>query len=101
MDLHETDTQYVLTAELAGVARADVSVRVAGDRLTIDGTRHDRLSQAARYECVERGHGPFSRAFQLPHPVDADGITADLSGGVLTVIVPKAAARATRRIVIS
>lgn len=101
VDLHETDDRYVLTAELPGVDRTDISVHVAGDRLTVEGTRRDRLSQADRYECVERGHGAFSRAFQLPLPVDAAGIAADLVDGVLTVTVPKLAVFATRRIVVS
>jgi HSP20 family protein len=101
VDLHETDARYVLTAELPGVARPDISVQAAGDRLTIEGTRHTRSGRAERFACVERGHGPFSRTFQLPHPVDAAGITADLTDGVLTVTVPKTAAFATRRIVVS
>jgi HSP20 family protein len=38
---------------------------------------------------VERGHGSFSRTFQLPIPVDAERITADLKDGILTVTCPK------------
>ena len=51
-----------------------------------------------QFHRVERGHGRFSRAFQLPEPIDVDAIAADLKDGVLTVTIPKAAGRAARRI---
>ena len=50
---------------------------------------------------MERGHGSFNRAFQLPHPVDASRITADLRDGVLTVTCPKIVDPEPRRITVS
>jgi HSP20 family protein len=47
---------------------------------------------------VERGHGRFSRAFALPEPIDVEGVTADLKDGLLTITIPKAGGRGTRRI---
>ena len=54
-----------------------------------------------QYHRVERGHGRFSRAFSLPEIIEVDGITADLKDGVLTVTIPKARDRGTRRIDVS
>ena len=51
-----------------------------------------------QYHRVERGHGHFSRAFALPEAVDVDAVTADLKDGILTVTMPKAAGRGTRRV---
>jgi HSP20 family protein len=67
--------------------------------LTLSGGRREREVACEQYHRVERGHGSFSRTFQLPLPVDADGIVADLRDGVLTVTCPKA--NGTRRIQIS
>jgi HSP20 family protein len=98
VDLQETAGEYVLTAELPGLAREDIEVHFHDDRLTLSGTRRERGTTCEQYHRVERGHGPFSRVFQLPTPIDADRITADLRGGVLTITCPKSRDASTRRI---
>jgi HSP20 family protein len=98
VDLHETADDYVLTAELPGLTQQDIQIHVREQHLTIAGSRHERPAGCERYHRVERGHGSFSRTFQLPHPVDADHISAELRDGVLTVRCPKAAERVPRRI---
>ena len=98
VDLHETADAYVLTAEIPGLTRDDLDIQFHDTRLTLSGVRRDRRSESDEYHRIERGHGSFSRTFQLPLPVDADRITADLRDGVLTVICPKSADAAGRRI---
>jgi HSP20 family protein len=88
VDLHETDEAYVLTAELPGVGRGDIDIQLHDDRLTLSGARPER-SACEQYHRVERGHGTFSRTFELPQPVDAARISADLRDGVLIVTCPK------------
>jgi HSP20 family protein len=97
VDLHETPDHYVITAELPGLAREDLEIHVHEGRLTLTGVRRERGETCEQYHRVERGHGSFSRSFQLPMPVDAERITADLRDGVLTVMCPKANG-ASRRI---
>jgi len=101
VDLHETPEAYVITAELPGIAREDVDIQMQDGQLTLSGVRRDRGVTCEQYHRVERGHGSFRRTFQLPVPVDADHIVADLHDGVLTVTCPKAADAAARRIQIS
>ncbi len=98
VDLHETPSEYVLTAELPGLSQEHLQVHVRDARLTIAGVRHERPATCAQYHRVERGHGSFSRTFQLPNPVDAERITADLRDGVLTVVCPKVLEGSSRRI---
>jgi HSP20 family protein len=88
----------VLTAELPGVAREDIDIQLREDRLTLSGVRRDRGVPCEQYHRLERGHGAFSRTFQLPVPVDADQVVADLRDGILTVTCPKARDGSTRRI---
>jgi HSP20 family protein len=90
VDLHETPGEYVITAELPGMRREDLQIHMHDGRLTLSGVRREREEACEQYHRVERGHGSFSRSFQLPLPVDADHITADLRDGVLTVTCPKA-----------
>ena len=101
MDLHETATDYVLTAEVPGMRRNELNIEVHDGRVTISGTRAERGEACEQYHRVERGHGSFSRSFQLPLPVDASRVSADLRDGVLTVTCPKAPDAEPRRIRVS
>jgi HSP20 family protein len=101
VDLHETPDSYVVTAELPGLTRDDIEIRFHEGRLTISGTRRERTAVCEQYHRVERGHGAFSRTFQLPVPVDPDRIAADLLDGVLTVTCPKDRDSSTHRVQIT
>src|SRR5262245_56583624 len=101
VDLYESEDRYVLTAELPGLRREDVRIQIEDGRLTIAGTRRETPVACEQYHRIERGHGEFSRTFQLPLPVDVDRISADLKDGVLTVDVPKTAEPQARRIRVS
>jgi HSP20 family protein len=101
MDLHETASEYVLTAEVPGLRQEDLRIHLQDSRLTVAGVRREPDRTCEQYHRVERGHGSFSRTFQLPHAVIAEGITADLRNGVLTVTCPKTADPEARRIEIS
>ena len=89
IDLVETPEAYLVTAEVPGLAREDLRIDVREGRLTLAGVRHQAGTGCDQYHRIERGHGAFSRTFRLPHPVDADGITAELRHGVLRVACPK------------
>src|SRR4030095_4496878 len=101
IDLYETPHSYVITAELPGLQRDDLQIHMHDGRLTLSGVRRESEQTFEQYHRVERGHGSFIRTFQLPVPVDADHITADLHDGVLTVTCPKNTDAAARRIDIS
>jgi HSP20 family molecular chaperone IbpA len=51
-----------------------------------------------KYWVSERSVGEFHRAFNFPSRVDQDGVKASLKNGVLSVLVPKAAPPASRKI---
>ena len=89
VDIYETEDHYVVTAEVAGLAREDLDIQIQDGKLTLRGERQSCETSSVRYERVERGHGRFARAFVLPRAVDASAITADLQDGVLTISVPK------------
>ena len=101
VDIRETPDRYIVTAEVAGMRRDELDIRVHDGVLTIAGTRQERNRPFEQYHRVERGHGSFSRSFQLPVPVNGDAVTADLRDGVLTIICPKAADSPPRRIQVS
>jgi HSP20 family protein len=98
VDLHETADAYVVTAELPGLSRDDIQIQFHEGRLTLSGVRRTHGMACEQFHRVERGHGSFTRSFQLPAPIDNDAIRADLRDGILTVTCPKSADLATRRI---
>jgi HSP20 family protein len=101
VDILETSDQYIVVAEVPGMSRDELDIRVHEGRLSIAGERRERTPQCEQYHRVERGHGSFSRTFHLPVAVDGDRVTADLRNGVLTVTCPKVADGAARRIQVS
>jgi len=91
VDIYETSEQIVLKADLAGLTREDVDIRVQNTTLTLRGERRFAKDvQEENYLRLERVYGPFERTFTLPATVQADGIRAALKDGVLEVSIPKA-----------
>lgn len=89
-DISETESEYLVKAELPGVNREDVKVTHENGVLTIEGERRyvktDKDEKAHR---VERFYGSFTRSFSLPDNADANGIRAESKDGVLNVHIPK------------
>jgi HSP20 family protein len=99
MDLSETDKEIEITAELPGLEEKDIQLNVADNVLTIRGEKKNEREETKKdYHLVERSYGSFTRAVQLPDGVNADGIKAVMSKGVLKVTVPKPAPAQTKKI---
>ena len=81
--------ELVLKAELPGVKKEDIDLKVENNTLTIRGERkRETETKEDGFHRVERTFGSFARSFTLPQTVSADGIKADYKDGVLTVILP-------------
>lgn len=96
IDVRATENELLFVCDVPGVKREDLEVLVADGTLTIKGHREDRTS--AERALSDRGFGSFANRFTLPDYVDAQGMTADLADGVLTVRVPKQPKAKPRRI---
>jgi HSP20 family protein len=101
VDVHESEDRYVIAAELPGLTREDVQIQVQDNRVVLAGVRREHVGACEQYHRIERGHGLFSRTFELPVSIVVEDITADLTNGVLTVILPKSREDASRRIRVS
>jgi len=90
VDIFETETGVVLEVELPGVIKADVSVEVKDNILTIRGERKvGNEGQEENYYRRERAYGSFRRAFNLHYVVKPEKIRARFNDGVLRIEVPK------------
>jgi HSP20 family protein len=93
IDVYETPDQYVVTAELAGMDRRDIQIDAHDEGLSLRGRRPDAGIPPHAYLRIERGQGPFERRFVFAEPIDVGRIDAQFRDGVLTIMIPKAAAR--------
>ena len=91
VDIFEKNDRLVIRAEIPGVQREDMDVRIENGVLTLHGERKQEtgVNEANEYR-MERVYGMFTRSFTLPTTVDAAKVTATYKDGVLEVSVPKA-----------
>jgi HSP20 family protein len=102
MDLVQTESSYVLTADLPGLTESDVNIELDDNVLTISGERKaEHEDRKAGYHRVERSYGSFRRSLTLPEGVDADAVKATFENGVLEVTVPKPVHQAPRKVQIT
>ena len=88
----------VVSAELPGVVPEDIDISVVNDTLTISGARKPEEAEGATYTRRERGHGEFTRTFQLPFLVQGDRVKATFDNGVLHITLPRAEEDKPKRI---
>ena len=90
VDIYETEQSVVLKAELPGIDPKDVEVRVENNTLYLRGQRKfENEVKEENYRRIERSYGSFTRTFALPGTVNAENVSAEYKGGVLTLTMPK------------
>ena len=91
VDINESDDTFMITADLPGIKKSDIEVKVEKNVLILNAVRKiDKTSSNEKYHFSERRYGTFSRSFKLPKSVKEEKITADFDNGVLSIIIPKA-----------
>ncbi|WP_396627251.1 Hsp20/alpha crystallin family protein [Luteitalea sp.] len=100
VDIYENAHQeIVLKAELPGIAREDIDLRVENNTLTLRGERkRDTEVKQEQYHRVERAYGAFSRSFSLPSRIDTEKVRAEFKDGVLAITLPVKAEAKPRQI---
>jgi HSP20 family protein len=79
--------------DLAGVARADIDLRVEAKRMVIRGTRNppersDDPERALQMLVMEIDYGPFERSISLPDAVEVEKAHAEQENGLLWISLP-------------
>ncbi len=98
-DVYDSPEAYLVELELPGLARADIDLRVKGREVTVRGERHPAGGRSAAFHRLERRYGAFARSFRFEADIDTKQVKAEIKGGLLTLTVPKAKARRTKRVV--
>jgi len=91
VDIFEKLDHLVIRAEIPGVQKEDMDVRIEHGVLTLHGERkQDTEIREENAHRMERVYGTFTRSFALPTTVDAERVSATYKDGVLEVSIPKA-----------
>ena len=90
VDVHETDSEVVVKAEIPGMEQKDINVTIKDNVLTLKGEKmQEKEKKETNYHRIERTYGSFSRSFTLPTMVVSDKAAAQYKNGILTVTLPK------------
>lgn len=87
-DLLESEGAYLLTIDIPGVLKENVSLDYDKDVLTVKVKKVAEDLKDAKYVQRERGLGDASRSYNIPD-IDADKIKAKFENGVLEIVLPK------------
>ena len=88
-DLYETDKDFIVQVEIAGMREAEFAISLEKRTLMISGVRNVPNDARAYYQ-LEISSGEFFTAVELPGPIIHDEIDAAYSDGFLRIVLPKA-----------
>ena len=93
LDLAETEKNYVVRADLPGVAKEDITIDVKKDNtLVLKAERKstfEEKDESTHYHRVERSYGATQRSIRLPDTADLTSCSAKLNDGVLEISINK------------
>jgi HSP20 family protein len=102
IDVTETDDAYAVKAELPGVSKDDIDVKIDGNVVSISAKveRNQEQKDGERVIRRERYSGAFSRSFSLASDIDDMKASAQYQDGVLSLSLPKKARAEQKRLAI-
>ncbi|RZJ04081.1 MAG: Hsp20/alpha crystallin family protein [Haliea sp.] len=103
VDVVEKDDAYQVKADIPGVKKEDINVRIEGNLVQIDAeskSEKDTKDEGGKVLRSERSYGSISRTFSLAQDVDDVKAEAKYADGVLTLRLPKKASTASRKLAI-
>lgn len=103
LDVTEADDMYKVRADIPGVKKNDINVRIDGNVIRIDAQakkEKETKDSGGKVLRSERWQGAVSRTFSLAQDVDESKAKAKYEDGVLTLELPKKATTASKRITI-
>jgi HSP20 family protein len=100
LDVVETPDAYLVKAEVPGVAKDKIDVKVEDRDVTIGVEFPEEVEANGKALWQERSYGKATRALRLPESVDANATQAKHVDGVLQLTLPKVAKTNSRQITI-
>ena len=93
-DVYETEKEFVVRMDLAGLRREDMKIVLGDGCLHISGVRQDRIPKGRKhFHKMEITVGPFERRIPVPSGWEVGDVKARYVDGVLQVVLEKSAKR--------
>ena len=89
VDIYETVETVTLLADMPGVSKEGVDIKLEEGVLTLKGIAADHGAKGTRELLREYEVGNFIRRFTISEAIDQEKINASISNGVLKVMLPK------------
>lgn len=103
IDVSEKDNAYQVKADIPGVKKEDINVRIDGNVVQIDAEVNREKETKGKDDKIlrsERFWGSISRTFSLAQDVDDTKVVAKYADGVLTLELPKKASTESKKITV-
>lgn len=100
VDIIEKHDELLLLADVPGAKAEGIDIHYERGELTLTARVDPRQPEPAEWLCREYGVGDFVRTFRIGEGIDPAKIAAEVTGGVLTLHLPKAEAAKTRKIAV-
>lgn len=100
VDVYEDESGITLLADMPGVPREQLELKVEGDTLSIEGTMRALTPEGLEAVYAELRVPRYRRSFTLSRELDSAHVDASLKDGVLTLRIPKQAHAQPRRIAV-
>lgn len=88
-DIYSEPEQYIISVDLPGVSKENISLTFEKGILTLKGERVQQLKDKTVRN--EKQFGAFERKFKMTTEIESESITAEFSNGELLITVPKKA----------
>lgn len=84
--MKESDKTYLISIDLPGMDKKDITIETAGNRLVVSG---ERKEESENKEGSKKSYRQFHQSFSLPDDANLEAISATSTNGVLKITVPK------------
>ena len=100
-DIYETSEAIHVVTDMPGVHEEAVDITLEKNVLSINGSVDIEKPEGYAPSYIEYDMGDYQRSFTLSNKIDFEGITANMSDGILHLTLPKVGPAQARKIAVS
>ena len=100
VNLVDTGAEFVIHAQVPGLSEDEIKIKATQDSVTVRGRRETEAPEGHAVHRRERATADFARSFALPARVDLERVTATVTDGLLTIVLPRRAEDQPRSIAV-
>ncbi len=89
IDIYETNDDYFLTAQMPGVTKENIKIKLEEGHLILMGRINFEDAVNKKYVLKESETGNYYRRFRISDSIDESKIDAKLENGILNIKLPK------------